>query len=104
MPTIQDKIKPGKITIDKLGEMINNGFEESNKNLHYEIGCLEDRLGNRIDGLDKRIDGLDQKIDFRFNGLQNRMDNTNIHYLTIGEHNLLKVRVEKVEKKVFSKR
>ena len=88
----QITIKPARITIDKLGEMINNGFKEVDK---------------RIDDLDtkfeKKIDDLDKKVDFRFNGLQNRMDNTNVHYITTGEHNFLKERVNKVEKKVFAK-
>src|SRR3989344_2237177 len=99
----QITIKPARITIDKLGEMINNGFKEVEK----RIDDLDTKFEKRIDDLDtkfeKKIDDLDKKVDFRFNGLQNRMDNTNVHYITTGEHNFLKERVNKVEKKVFAK-
>src|SRR3989338_4194293 len=99
----QITIKPARITIDKLGEMINNGFKEVDK----RIDDLDTKFEKKIDDLDtkfeKKIDDLDKKVDFRFNGLQNRMDNTNVHYITTGEHNFLKERVNKVEKKVFAK-
>ncbi|OHA17059.1 MAG: hypothetical protein A3C79_02125 [Candidatus Taylorbacteria bacterium RIFCSPHIGHO2_02_FULL_45_28] len=110
----QITIKPARITIDKLGEMINNGFKEVDKRIddldtkfEKKIDDLDTKFEKRIDDLDtkfeKKIDDLDKKVDFRFNGLQNRMDNTNVHYITTGEHNFLKERVNKVEKKVFAK-
>lgn len=81
---LNSQLKPRKLTIDDLGGMISR---------------LEDRLCARIDSLEQRVFKLETKVDFRFNALQNQLDNIYLNYVTHREQDLLKSRVTKLEKR-----
>lgn len=89
MSTIQ-KIKPGKITIDKLGEMINNGFKESRREL------LEVKTE-----LIRRMDSQFGQVDSRFDSIEDQISKIRLNYATTDEHNRLDERVRKVERRVL---
>ncbi|MBM2817818.1 MAG: hypothetical protein HW401_408 [Parcubacteria group bacterium] len=72
------KIK--KVSMDDLAIMIGRGFEDVDR----RFGDLEERLSRKIDGLSNRIDDL------------------SLNRATREELKILSIRVEKVEKKVFS--
>ena len=96
-------IKPKRISMDTLGEMIKKGFDGAQRDLNSVANRIDqkiDGLETRIDGLELRFDGLDNKLDFKFTGLQNQIDNMTLNYTPRLEHNLLKDRVQKVERKV----
>ena len=82
-------IKPKRITMDDLGEMIKKGFDGAQSDLNYAV-----------DRIDQKIDNLDKKMEFRFDGLQNQIDNISINYTPRVEHDSLKGRVKKIERKV----
>lgn len=73
--------------------MINNGFKEAHQNLLEAKTELKQEFN-------QRIDDLEQKMDYRFNGVQNQLDNIYLNYTQRHEHDLLKDRVKRVERKV----
>jgi type I site-specific restriction endonuclease len=95
-----DSTQTEEITIEKLAVMINNGFKEAHKDLIDVTSRLEEKLSGRMDSLEQRMDNFEKKMDYRFDGLQNQLDNIYLNYTQRHEHNLLKERVRKVERKV----
>lgn len=110
-------IKPKKISMDTLGRMIKNGFAESDANLKREVGTinkridgLETKMDNRINDLEakmnNKIDGLEVKMDKKIDGLGVKMNSLHaqfstmsLNFVTFPEHNMLKDRVRKIEKR-----
>ena len=90
------KIK--KVSMDDLAIMIGRGFEDVNQ----RIGGVESSLSQRIDGLDKKIDDVEERLARKIDGLSNRIDDLSLNRATREELKILSVRVDKVEKKVFS--
>ena len=91
-----DQTQTEEITIEKLAVMINNGFKEA----HRDLIDVEEKLSGRMDSLEQRMDGLEKTMNYRFDGMQNQLDNIYLNYTQRHEHNLLRERVRKVERKV----
>ena len=60
-----------QMTFDKLAVMINHGFKEAHKDL-----------------IDVKRE-LEQRMDYRFDGIQNQLDNIYLNFTTRREHGLL---------------
>jgi hypothetical protein len=76
------KTKSEEVSIDDLGRWIKNGFAEA-----------------RTDLLEVKQD-LKKEMKYRFDGLQNQLDNIYLNYTRRDEYALLKERVKKIERKV----
>ena len=92
------KTKTNKVSMDDLAIMIGRGFEDVNN----RFGELDSRLSRKIDSLDNKIDAVEEKLLRRIDGLSNRIDDLSLNRATREELKILSIRVEKVEKKVFS--
>ncbi len=72
-------IKQNRITIDELGKMVKNGFEES----HSELLEVKNKMNSRFDDLEGQIGKIRS------------------NYATTDEHNRLDERVKRVERRVL---
>ena len=111
-----------QLTMNQLGEMIGRGFKEAHEDLMRVTGDLEERMSTRMDSMQKSMDEhfytMQKSMDERFYTMQKSMDSqfkeTNskisiLHvevqdikdgYATKEEHNHLRARVIRIERKV----
>lgn len=90
--------KTKKVSMDDLAIMIGRGFEDVN-NRFKDVDKRFDDLDSR---LSKRIEDVERNLSYKIDGLSNRIDDLSLNRATREELKILSIRVEKVEKKVFS--
>lgn len=91
--------KETKVTIDILSVMINKGFMEVREEFKSARNEFKE-VHMEIDEIRDEIKELRSGMLFRFDGLQNQIDNININFIPRREHDLVKDRVSKIERRV----
>lgn len=79
-------------SIESLAGMIARRFDGVDKRF---VG-----IDKRIDGLDERVSELESRMEYRFNGIQNQLDNIYLDKVPRREYGFLCTRVKKIERKL----
>jgi len=94
-----------KNSTEDLAIIVNKGFS----NVHKEIEDLAIMIGRgfedvdkRFENVDRKFENLEEKLSRKIEGLSNRIDDLSLNRATREELKILSIRVDKVEKKVFS--
>ncbi|MEK7175725.1 MAG: hypothetical protein AAB693_02915 [Patescibacteria group bacterium] len=100
-----EKIKTKKVSIDELAIMVANGFDGMNKKLEHEIGTLRDEMKEEFKNVRHEMKDMREEIVEEFDCVKTQIMETNdrIDFLaesrvTYEGHEILKSRVERIEK------
>ena len=89
-----------QLTMNQLGEMIGRGFKEVHEDLMRVTGDLEERMSTRMDSMQKSMDSQFKETNSKISRLHVEVQDIKDGYATKEEHNHLRARVIRIERKV----
>lgn len=99
---VDDKFKEVHKKMDEGFRDVNEKFNNVHKEIE-DLAVMTARGFEDIEGrLSKKIDDVDEKLSRKIDGLSNRIDDLSLNRATREELKILEIRIDKVEKKVFS--
>lgn len=99
---VDEKFKEVHKKMDTGFSDVYKKMDEGFVGVHKEIEDLAVVTGKSFEDVNQRIDDVEEKLSRKIDGLSNRIDDLSLNRATREELKILSIRVDKVEKKVFS--